>query len=297
MKANEKLTQRLVQAIEADPNMTWRSMYDKVPSLINGNTGKHYQGGNRILLTLQLWALGYESGIFLTFKQAQAKGLKMIKGSKGCYVSFFSPIYKDKNGKTVKTKEESVSVIPCSRWYTVFSLDCFEESEEKQAIIDQYTGKKYDHISINDIDRDIQHYLDINGIKLSHSENCTPSYNPVTDSIKMPFLNQFELSSEFYKTFFHEIAHSTGHPSRLDRDFSRNKKAYGNEELIAELTACQLANLYDLGDTLNTSASYLASWLRIIKETPQVLFSSASHADKILAFYADSLATKRQAVA
>ena len=297
MKANEKLTQRLVQAIEENPTMTWRAMYEKMPTLINANTGKQYQGGNLITLALQTWVLGYESGLFLTFKQAQAKGLKIKKGSKGCYVSFYSPIYKDANGKTVASKEDAVTSFACSKWYSVFPMDCFEESDEKQAIIDQYTGKKYDHISINDIDRDIQHYLDINGIKLSQSEDCTPSYNPVNDSIRMPFLNQFELSSEFYKTFFHEIAHSTGHPSRLDRDFSRNKKAYGNEELIAELTACQLANLYDLGDTLNTSASYLASWIRIIKETPQVLYSSASHADKILAFYADSLATKRQAVA
>jgi antirestriction protein ArdC len=297
MKMNEKLTERLVQAIEADPNMTWRSMYDKAPSLINGNTGKHYQGGNRILLTLQLWALGYESGIFLTFKQAQAKGLKMIKGSKGCYVSFFSPIYKDKDGKTVKTKEEAVSVIPCSRWYTVFSLDCFEESEEKSELINSLGGTRYDNLSLSDIDEDIDKYLEQCGIELKHSESCTPCYSPASDRIMMPYLNQFRTSGEFYKTFFHEIAHSTGHESRLNRDFSRDKRSYGNEELIAELSACQLANAYGLNRSLDTSASYLATWIRTIKEEPQVLFSSASHADKVLAFYSDCLEAKKSEVA
>ena len=74
------------------------------------------------------------------------------------------------------------------------------------------------------------------------------SYSPMLDSINLPDRESFISPEEFYCTAFHELAHSTGHPSRLSRKGITDPAYFGshnysNEELVAEFSASMLCGI------------------------------------------------------
>ena len=112
-------------------------------------------------------------------------------------------------------------------------------------------------------------------------------YLPSKDFIKMPMLEQFQSSFAYYACLFHELAHSTGHKSRLNREGIVNSETFGSvvystEELIAELGSSYLCSIAQIdNDTLmQRSASYLNDWLRVLKEDNRFIFKVASQAHK-----------------
>lgn len=114
-------------------------------------------------------------------------------------------------------------------------------------------------------------------------------YNPVRHAISMPESGYFESSAAFYHTYFHELAHSTGHESLLKRELASgwDKEKYSKEELVAEMTAsliCAEIGLVDEKSERNTAA-YLAGWLKPLKSDPKYLhsaFKSAIEAAKYI---------------
>ncbi len=104
-------------------------------------------------------------------------------------------------------------------------------------------------------------------------------YSPTHDFINLPSIGQFETSEQYYATYFYELIHATGHASRLARaevmDFSGfGTIPYSKEELVAEMGAsflscyCQIA--YDF--LFENNASYLAGWLKVLKEDSKFIF-------------------------
>jgi len=64
-------------------------------------------------------------------------------------------------------------------------------------------------------------------------------YRPAIDLVNVPAIRYFESGEEYYSTLFHELAHSTGHAKRLNREGVNEVAAFGTaiyskEELIAE---------------------------------------------------------------
>src|SRR5690606_4592589 len=115
-------------------------------------------------------------------------------------------------------------------------------------------------------------------------------YRPGEDLVKMPHFDSFETSQDYYRTLFHEFIHSTGHPVRLDRDFSGKfgSKAYAKEELVAEFGAVFLsAQAGIIWSTDKNHAEYLKNWhnvLGVIKEDNRFLMRAASDAQKACDF-------------
>jgi antirestriction protein ArdC len=112
-------------------------------------------------------------------------------------------------------------------------------------------------------------------------EGPQPMYVPSKDFIFLPAWKDFHGQHEFYATAFHEGIHWTGHKSRLDRDL-RNRfgtAEYAAEELIAELGAAFIAAEFGF-DVVDNSASYIASWIKLLKEDPKAIFTAASAAQK-----------------
>ena len=108
-------------------------------------------------------------------------------------------------------------------------------------------------------------------------------YQPSLDQVTMPNIDQFDQVEEYYSTFFHELAHSTGHESRLNRSLkgAKGSREYAEEELIAEMTASFLsAEVGTLEVTLDNSASYLQSWLKVLKGNKKMIFTASSKAKK-----------------
>jgi antirestriction protein ArdC len=111
-------------------------------------------------------------------------------------------------------------------------------------------------------------------------------YRPSTDTVGMPARSAFHSAEEYYSTFFHELTHSTGHPSRVGREGITNHNSFGSEdyskeELVAEMGAAMLCGVAGIASrTLDNSASYLQSWINRLRSDSRLIVSAASQAQK-----------------
>ena len=120
---------------------------------------------------------------------------------------------------------------------------------------------------------------------IRHGGDCA-SYNKVLDRVQMPDRACFDNVENYYGTLYHELIHSTGHPTRLNRstlmDFERfGDQNYSREELVAEMGAAFLAGYCGIENrTINNSAAYLANWLGVLKNDARMVLVAASQAQK-----------------
>ena len=101
-------------------------------------------------------------------------------------------------------------------------------------------------------------------------------------------LKSFRDSESYYATLAHETTHWTRHPSRLDRDFGRQRfgdHGYAMEELVAELGAAFLSADLDLTPEVREDhAAYIGNWLTVLKSDKRAIFTAASHAQRAADF-------------
>src|SRR5262249_5455877 len=111
-------------------------------------------------------------------------------------------------------------------------------------------------------------------------------YSPLADRVSMPRPESFSGPEEYYSTLFHELGHSTGHRSRLAREGVIDPKRFGSheysrEELVAEMSAAFLAARCGIETwTLDNSASYVASWLRVLRKDSRMVVWAGGKAQK-----------------
>ncbi|MGC2463219.1 MAG: zincin-like metallopeptidase domain-containing protein [Steroidobacteraceae bacterium] len=109
-------------------------------------------------------------------------------------------------------------------------------------------------------------------------------YSVTDDYVQMPPFECFRDAESYYATLLHELTHYTRHPSRLEREFGRKRwgdAGYAAEELVAELGAAFLcADLGVTAEPRDDHASYLASWLDVLKRDKRAIFTAAAHAQR-----------------
>lgn len=111
-------------------------------------------------------------------------------------------------------------------------------------------------------------------------------YNPLSDLIVVPELGQYENRNEYYSTVFHEMVHSTGHKSRLNRFSTETKlgsnSSYSKEELVAELGSAIMCAEMGIEDTstLDNSVEYLRSWIKALKDDITMIVLAGQQAQK-----------------
>lgn len=211
---------------------------------------------------------------YLTLPQINQLGGKVKKGAKAWPVIYYSLMYKY-NGKNItedeyemlsEDEQKKAQKIPFIQYYHVFNAHDVEGvpgiMEQVQAV---KTVLQYDVEPIKAAE------LIVNGMPkrpyIQQSKQRRAYYSPGGDFVHMPYIGVFDKEQEYYSTFFHELVHSTGHESRLDRELSMDKKKYAFEELIAELGASYLcAESGILYFTLNNSAAYLKGWSKRLRE-------------------------------
>ncbi len=121
---------------------------------------------------------------------------------------------------------------------------------------------------------------------IDHDGGNRAYYRPSNDSVHLPARNTFETSGEYYSTTFHELSHSTGHQSRLDRHdleagvSHSGSENYSKEELIAEFGSAFLCAHSGINNTLDNSASYIAGWLKALKGDNKLAITAASAAQR-----------------
>jgi len=131
----------------------------------------------------------------------------------------------------------------------------------------------------------IEGYLLASGVHFAEVTGDRAFYSPMLDTVNVPKMEQFAEQAEYYSTVFHELGHSTGHPTRENRfesGASFGNEPYAKEELVAEFTAAILCNYTEVGNdkSVKNSAAYIQNWSKAIKNDPKMFTVACYAADK-----------------
>ena len=281
------ITDRIVAELEQGV-IPWQKPWSGTQGAISHTTGKRYSLLNQMLL-------GCRSGEFITFKEAQREGGHIRKGEKASMIvfwKFLDAAKRDDDGNVVHGTDGKpvMESVPFLRYYNVFHIDQCEGIQPRFAE-DPTPGE---HLSPDDAaEQIVQDYAHHSGVKITVEHSDRAFYQPSTDSVTVPELAQFTSIAEYYSTLFHELTHSTGHASRLNRlckEAHFASEAYSKEELIAELGAAFLVNHAGLetSSSFRNSAGYIQSWLKALKDDKRLIVSAAGKADKAVAMILNS---------
>lgn len=266
MNLYDEITRRIMEQLEQGV-IPWQKPWIGSSSAISHVTGKPYSLLNQMILG--------RPGEYVTFRQCQQEGGKVRKGEKSSMVVFWKWIEQEDEDSGEKKS------IPYLRYYNVFHID------QCEGLTVRYTQKTPANPAKADeaADRIITAYCSHEGVKLIHEEGDRAFYHPSTDSITVPHMRQFSATAEYYSTVFHEITHSTGHKSRLDRldrIAAFGSEDYSKKELIAEIGAAALVNQTGLETTssFRNSAAYIQSWLSVLRNDKRFIVSTAGKAEK-----------------
>ena len=292
----EKINQQVLEGLEKQGMrwfMPWKSGEALQP--MNYATGKYYRGFNPWMLNMVMRETNWEHNQWMTYKQAESKGGQVITGSKASSVYFFKVSYKDnKTGKYHNEPTEDSEQVWALRYYNVFNIAQVEGLEP----IKLEAEPKGKNERIQDAQIICNKYLKKQKIILKEEayKNMFEGggrayYNPIEDFIGMPLLESFQDSASYYKTLFHEMAHSTGHESRLDRKgitevLAWGDETYAKEELVAEISAMYLTGLIGLNphDSVMNSQAYIKNWCKKLKDKPRECVYAMSQATKVVEF-------------
>lgn len=287
----------------------------------NFATKKRYRGVNVLLLT---YFKPLKNPFFLTFKQITALNAKLKKGAKGRPVVYFTYLYhfsqaapkldfgtydrakmvdflrenweKIKNKRGYSIDEAGLladrHTIPVLKYYKVFNG---EDIEGIDFGLDKF---KVGYIEAEEPDRKNER-MEVAEAIVANFPKPAPSiafggnkayYSPPKDHVQLPEFDNFHTSQDYYRTLFHELSHSTGHPNRLARDFSGRfgSKKYAFEELIAEWGATFLsAEAGIIWHTNRNHAEYIKNWngaLTHMKDDNKFIMRACTEAQKVADF-------------
>lgn len=270
MNICQAVTDRILKQLD-DGVVPWRKTWTSgLPK--NLTTGKEYRGVNILILG----TTEFQSRYWATYRQAQQLGGQVRKGERATPVIYWkwrTPEEMEKRRRT--TGKEAVA--PCVPFASaVFNLDQVEGIDRPE-----------DDCSPTQPLRVAADVFEVMPDKpqIEHGASYEPAYVPATDQVQLPHLSQFEDAHSYFATLYHELAHSTGAPHRLNR-FSATEsdgfEAYSFEELVAEFAAAFLTAFAGVRtpETEEQNASYIAGWAKAIRNDQRLILSAASAAQR-----------------
>jgi antirestriction protein ArdC len=265
----DQITERIMAMLEQG-SIPWHKPWSvKRGFPCNLVSKKPYRGINVFLLH----AMHYESPFWLTFHQAQQLGGNVRKGEKACPVVFWKQLeIEDKDSHEIEK-------VPMARFYYVFNVaQCDGLNELPDPTAQAVTTKPAEIVANMPQRPAIKHGM------------AKAFYSPAGDFVGMPNPERFTSEDEMYSVLFHELTHSTGHESRLNRPTITEANGFGSEEyskeeLIAEMGAAFLCGQAGIVErTLNNSAAYLQNWLEALKNDNKLIVQAAAQAQKAADF-------------
>lgn len=285
----EKIAERFINALNENIvpwqkpwSFTFGENLDLNELAVSYTTKKPYSLLNQWLLP---------KGQYISFSNCQKLGGSIKKGAKSyeCY-GYFPSWLIIATQTWVKVKptdldESEYKEIPSMRAFKVFNInDC----EGITPHVFQTTTKPTELEGIEEAEKVMQGYLNkYPTLKFHKVLQDRAYYSPLNDEIFVPTLAQYKVKEEFYSTALHEMAHSTGHASRLNRSgITKNdgfgSENYSKEELIAEMASAMTLNYIgiDCAKAFKNSVAYVQSWAKKIKSDPKIVAIAASQAEK-----------------
>ena len=296
-----KICNKILEEIEKSGFLPWVKPWGKKPNMV-----KVIDGYTEITLSPSAWnrnGVEYKGvntylpvGEYITFAQCKKEGGSVKSGAHGFPVVYWNFLVKEVEDET--TGEKKKEKIPVLKYYTVFNVkDCDgikqkHQPEPRTVRIENahYIPVDGEAVELNETAENVvSGYVSRagNGFNVKREQFSDEAfYSPSADYVKVPMPSQYGDVGEFYSTLFHELAHSTGHETRLNRFTGKAKNAafgsveYSKEELVAEITAASVLNAIglDSANTVRNSAAYVKSWSEKIKSDPLCYVSAANKA-------------------
>lgn len=302
----KELVDTLLKYIETNPER-WERGWCSVSNepAFNPISQKRYKGLNAFYLYALGEMHGYKDPRWLTFKQAKDLGANVKQGEHSANI-FYWNLY-DKSTKqsfseeTVKDLNEEErnkyfedNVRPVLKYYQVFNAEQCDNMPEYKRTAEQQSMAEEERAQQNSV---IERVISNSSAPIFYGGNQA-YYNPGTDSIRLPEIENFKSMQDYYATALHEIAHSTGHESRLNRDI---KNTFGTEKYAKEELRAELASIFmqiDMGLRIEgkhfeNHGAYLASWLRAVKQDVKEFYSASADAEKISEYVAKNYAQEK----
>jgi len=269
MNYRGEITNKIIEAFEAGVT-PWQCPFEASSFPINYKTKQEYHGINTLCLWLTAYMKGYTSNYWLGFAQTKSLKAHIRKGEKATSVAVCM----------MKKDEESdgeKAITPVFKTESVFNLDQIEGLEfntENQSI----TSFEGIETLLNSVSPIIRHKGERAYFSLS------------ADFINMPLKSKFKDNEGYYSTLFHELIHWTGYKSRLNRidkpdtvlDEKQKNRAF--EELVAEIGASFLCAEFGIKPNINNTSSYVASWLKELKNNKNYIFKACKSANSAIAY-------------
>lgn len=273
----QTVTDSIISALEAGVK-PWSCPWQRVPGISglpsNYSTGAAYSGMNIMLLWSSASEQGFSDSRWMTYKQAKAEGGQVRKGEHGTTAIFYTMLEREND-------EGETEYIPMLKTFTVFNveqIDCLPLSDE--AVFPAETFEPLPQAEAL--------FRNSGATIIEKGQNAF--FAPSTDEIHLPERRLFSDAANFYATGMHELVHWSGAKSRLNREMKGKfgSEDYAFEELIAELgSAFLMADLGIVGEVQHES--YIASWLKALRNDKRYIFKAASAASKAHRYLMDKI--------
>lgn len=249
----EMVTNRIIEQLEKGM-IPWQKPWS------GSNKGAYNRISNKPYSLLNQMTLQH-TGEYATFKQWTDLGGHIRKGEKAEQIVFWKiqPIEKEN-----EDGEKVIRQIPILKYFNVFHISQVDGVEPKEKL------EINEHEPIEQAEKIKVDYMNREHLQIKEMISDKAFYLPTADYIQVPCKEQYQNIEEFYSTLFHEIVHSTGHKSRLDRKdikdcLYKGDENYSKEELTAELGSAFLINMLDIETekSFKNSSAYIQSWLRV----------------------------------
>lgn len=294
----QKITELMIDALKKDI-VPWQRPWQ----VVNGgadqcnytNKASPYRGINAMIKATMSMSEGYVSPYWVTRRQAEMLGGKVKgAGSPTFYWKFFDVLADSRDESSIDKLddldgdidevEEEATV--SRRAFLRFSMAYNIEQVSGSAVLERVLADDRAKVAaanpdFGDIEACEEMVARHKVCEVTHGGNRA-FYSPASDKIRMPEKSQYENPANYYHTLFHELAHATGHPSRLNRESSKvwGNSNYAFEELVAEMAACYLANECGTMSQIDfeNSQSYVKSWIRVLEDNPKFIVMAATKA-------------------
>ena len=290
----QEVTDRIINMLEngvAPWQKPWNPADASLDMPMNPTTGKAYRGGNAIHLMATGLRRGYGDPRWMTYRQAAELAWQVRKGEKGTQIEFWEvKAGRDTRSEPIRAgdgdghqpadePDEGRGNRLIHRVYTVFNAKQIEG-------IPEWTPKQR---TVFEVVEAAEHILNNCGATILHDQADRAFYNRSSDSIHLPPKHAFKDAASYYGTALHEAAHSSGHPSRLNRatlneSYRFGDISYAKEELRAELASVFLAAERGIPHDPEQHAAYVGSWIKTLKEDKNEIFRAAHDASRAADF-------------
>jgi antirestriction protein ArdC len=289
-----EVTDRIISMLEtgvAPWQKPWNPADASLDMPMNPTTGKAYRGGNAIHLMATGLLRGYADPRWMTYKQAAGRGWQVRRGEKGTQIEFWEvkaeratrsePIRAGGGDEYQPASEsdEHWSNRLIHRVYTVFN------ARQIEGIPEATSRERLTFEMVESGERILQN----SGAIILHDQADRAFYNRLGDRIHLPPKHAFKDAPAYYGTALHELAHWSGHPSRLNRatlneSYRFGDISYAKEELRAELASVFLAAERGIPHDPEQHAAYVGSWINLLKQDKHEIFRAAQDASRAADF-------------